>query len=343
MTGAISSISSLFVGATGSYPSGTRASAPVTPVPAVAGRTPQDTIGCSICGQDGHFGDLHSPEGTDGQKTSQTGQTGAPDGTAASPDAGATPQPGEKKLDKDQEAQVAKLKQVDRSVRAHEQAHAATGGSMAGAPSYHYTTGPDGNQYAIGGEVPISVPGVSSKNPEASIQQLRQVIAAATAPADPSSQDRAVAAQAQAAIATAQAEAAKQAADKAKAALGNGGDGQAKTDEAAAAPGIATPQIVGPKPVSADSGATKGDDAAEPAPVPVIGPQVFGSRPASGNKPASESKPIFGSAGDKPPQPAAAGETGNSGRATPLHAYQQAQSGFGQSRPRGSNAVSLSI
>lgn len=334
MTGAISSISSLFVGATGSYPSGTRASAPVTPVPAVAGRTPQDTIGCSICGQDGHFGDLHSPEGTDGQKTSQTGQTGTPDRAAASPDAGATTQPGEKKLDKDQEAQVAKLKQVDRSVRAHEQAHAATGGSMAGAPSYHYTTGPDGNQYAIGGEVPISVPGVSSKNPEASIQQLRQVIAAATAPADPSSQDRAVAAQAQAAIATAQAEAAKQAADKTKAALGNGGDDQAKTDAAAAE--TPTPQIVGPKPVSPDSGTAKSGDAAEPAPVPVIGPQVFGS------KPASESKPVFGSTGDKSPPPAT-GETGNSGRATPLHAYQQAQSGFGQSRPRGSNAVSLSI
>lgn len=51
--------------------------------------------------------------------------------------------------------EVARLRQRDAAVRRHEQAHAAAGGPHAGAPSYEYTQGPDGRQYATGGEVPI--------------------------------------------------------------------------------------------------------------------------------------------------------------------------------------------
>src|SRR5438067_2129353 len=40
-----------------------------------------------------------------------------------------------------QEQALAKLKQVDRAVRAHEQAHASTGGQYAGSPSYTYVQG----------------------------------------------------------------------------------------------------------------------------------------------------------------------------------------------------------
>jgi len=96
----------------------------------------------------------------------------------------------------DQElARVRELAAIDREVRAHEQAHAAVGGPYAGSPSYTYTRGPDGRQYAIGGEVPIDVSPVAG-NPEATINKARIVRRAALAPAQPSGQDRSIAARA---------------------------------------------------------------------------------------------------------------------------------------------------
>lgn len=95
-------------------------------------------------------------------------------------------------LSDEEQAQVDKLKQIDAKVRAHERAHAAVGGAHAGAPSYTYTRGPDGQMYATGGEVAIDISAES--DPEATLQKATQVAAAALAPADPSGQDRAVAA-----------------------------------------------------------------------------------------------------------------------------------------------------
>jgi len=95
-------------------------------------------------------------------------------------------------LSEEERDQVAKLKQIDAKVRAHERAHAAVGGQYAGAPSYSYTRGPDGQLYAVGGEVSIDI-GAES-DPQATLQKATQVAAAALAPADPSGQDRAVAA-----------------------------------------------------------------------------------------------------------------------------------------------------
>ncbi|MGH0001964.1 putative metalloprotease CJM1_0395 family protein [Pseudovibrio ascidiaceicola] len=95
-----------------------------------------------------------------------------------------------------EQEQVQELKTRDTEVRAHEQAHAAAGGAYAGAPSYTETRGPDGHSYAIGGEVSIDSAPISG-DPEASIAKLNTVIAAALAPAQPSGQDQAVAAQAQ--------------------------------------------------------------------------------------------------------------------------------------------------
>ncbi|MDY0269614.1 putative metalloprotease CJM1_0395 family protein [Trichloromonas sp.] len=89
--------------------------------------------------------------------------------------------------------QILQLARIDRQVRAHEAAHSAAGGQYAGAPSYSYKQGPDGKRYAVAGEVPIDVSPVSG-DPEASIQKARVVRAAALAPADPSPQDRQVAA-----------------------------------------------------------------------------------------------------------------------------------------------------
>ncbi|MFA5019420.1 MAG: putative metalloprotease CJM1_0395 family protein, partial [Methylobacter sp.] len=51
---------------------------------------------------------------------------------------------------------VSELKQRDAEVKAHEAAHlAAAGGIATGGASFDYQQGPDGIQYAIGGEVSI--------------------------------------------------------------------------------------------------------------------------------------------------------------------------------------------
>ncbi len=89
---------------------------------------------------------------------------------------------------------ISDLAARDREVRAHEQAHAAVGGQYAGAPSYQYERGPDGVNYAVGGEVRIDVSRAAT--PEATILKAQTVRRAALAPAEPSPQDRNVAAKA---------------------------------------------------------------------------------------------------------------------------------------------------
>ena len=90
---------------------------------------------------------------------------------------------------------VLELQQTDRQVRGHEQAHLAAAGGLARGVSFTFVTGPDGRQYAVGGEVSIDTSPVSG-DPERTIQKAQQIRAAANAPANPSGQDRAVAAQA---------------------------------------------------------------------------------------------------------------------------------------------------
>ncbi len=86
---------------------------------------------------------------------------------------------------------LAELKAADREVRAHEAAHMAAGGALAGAASYTYKTGPDGKQYAVAGEVPIKMG--KGKTPQETLMRAEQVRAAALAPAKPSAQDYKVA------------------------------------------------------------------------------------------------------------------------------------------------------
>jgi hypothetical protein len=112
-------------------------------------------------------------------------------GPAASP--GPSGQPGSA-----QAREIANLKARDQQVRAHEAAHlAAAGGLARGGASYTYERGPDGVAYAVGGEVSIDTSPVPG-NPAATLAKAQQVRAAALAPADPSSQDRSVAAAASA-------------------------------------------------------------------------------------------------------------------------------------------------
>lgn len=71
---------------------------------------------------------------------------------------------------------------------------AAAGGLAQGGASFSYQTGPDGKRYAVGGEVSIDVS--KGRTPQETIDKARQIRAAALAPADPSGQDRQVAARA---------------------------------------------------------------------------------------------------------------------------------------------------
>lgn len=100
-------------------------------------------------------------------------------------------------LTPEEEKQVQELKQRDQEVRAHESAHKTAGGGYVGNISYTTQTGPDGRQYAIGGEAQIDASPISGK-PEQTIRKMDIVIRAALAPAEPSSQDYAVARAAQA-------------------------------------------------------------------------------------------------------------------------------------------------
>ncbi len=106
----------------------------------------------------------------------------------------------------EEQAETAKLQKRDQEVRTHEQAHlAAAGGLAKGGTTFSFQRGPDGKQYAVGGEVNIDISPVSG-NPKATIQKAQQIRTAALAPANPSAQDRAVAASATALEAQAQQE-----------------------------------------------------------------------------------------------------------------------------------------
>lgn len=99
-------------------------------------------------------------------------------------------------LSDQEKAELARLKERDREVRQHEQAHLAAAGQYArSSASFEYERGPDGKNYAVGGEVSIDTSEVPG-DPEATLQKAEQIRRAANAPASPSSQDRAVAAEA---------------------------------------------------------------------------------------------------------------------------------------------------
>jgi hypothetical protein len=137
---------------------------------------------------------------------------GPREGAAASQPSAAEParaHAGGDKAEADKERAIAdevrQLQARDAEVRAHEQAHAAAGGTYAGAPSFGYERGPDGRSYAVSGEVPIDVSAIAG-DPEATIIKMQQVKRAALAPANPSNADRSIAATADAQIMAARSE-----------------------------------------------------------------------------------------------------------------------------------------
>lgn len=164
-----------------------------------------------ITGAGGDMLDIQSGDAADssGEDSTVAQQGEATEQTAARSSAQGTSATGQS-LTREEQATVQKLQGIDRQVHNHEQAHlAAAGGYATGGASYETIRGPDGKEYAIGGEVPIDVSPVRD-NPQATIRKAQVVRAAALAPADPSAQDRSVAAAASQIAAEARAELAVQ-------------------------------------------------------------------------------------------------------------------------------------
>ncbi|MBW4933884.1 putative metalloprotease CJM1_0395 family protein [Marinobacter sp. F4206] len=135
----------------------------------------------------------------------------------------AQPAQDEQGLSQEELKRLSELKARDREVRAHEAAHQAAGGQYAGAMSFTYERGPDGAQYAVGGEVSIDMSPING-DPQATIEKMRVVRAAAMAPAEPSGQDRAVAAEAMQVMLQARSELASEQKDKSEDASASGAD-----------------------------------------------------------------------------------------------------------------------
>ena len=115
---------------------------------------------------------------------------------AAAADGASRPAAKTDELTAQEQQQVLQLKQIDRQVRAHEQAHLSVGGDLVrGGASFTYQTGPDQQRYAVAGEVSIDVSPAGT--PQETLPKAAHIRAAALAPADPSAQDQSVAAQAE--------------------------------------------------------------------------------------------------------------------------------------------------
>jgi hypothetical protein len=134
----------------------------------------------------------HEPDGDprgDGQEQADLEQAEEREGV---------PKGAGKELSPEDAQLVQELAKRDQEVKTHEQQHlAAAGGFSRGGIHLETTTGPDGQQYAVGGSVNIDTSEVAG-DPQATISKARIVRAAALAPADPSGADMAVAAKASA-------------------------------------------------------------------------------------------------------------------------------------------------
>ncbi|GGC57892.1 putative metalloprotease CJM1_0395 family protein [Marinobacter halophilus] len=176
----------------------------ISPVyPTVPGAATATNSSVAPSGSGGVSGEGFATDSGDATRGVEQAPESRSDNTATDKEGDAQPNP--QGLEEAQLKELADLKARDREVRAHEAAHQAVGGQYAGAMSFTYQRGPDGAQYAVGGEVPIDVSPVAG-DPQATVEKMRVVRAAAMAPAQPSAQDRAVAAQAMQTMLQAQSE-----------------------------------------------------------------------------------------------------------------------------------------
>ncbi len=117
-------------------------------------------------------------------------------------------------LTSQEEKEVRRLKQRHQEVTRHEEAHYRAAGRYAlSPPSYDYAEGPDGHRYRVGGEVRIDM--AEEPHPEDTLDKARVIKKAALAPADPSPEDRRIAARADRMMQKAREELQRMAADEA--------------------------------------------------------------------------------------------------------------------------------
>ncbi|MGC3996013.1 MAG: putative metalloprotease CJM1_0395 family protein [Anaeromyxobacter sp.] len=160
-------------------------------------RVPRDRVSLSDEARaraGGEAGPATAGEGAEGvEGAADAEQAGAAEQAKGSGQSQATGQPKSRgELSPEEQLAVTQLVARDREVRAHEAAHMAAGGALAGGASFSYQTGPDGRSYAVGGEVPIRMS--AGRTPDETIAIARQIRRAALAPANPSGQDLSVAA-----------------------------------------------------------------------------------------------------------------------------------------------------
>jgi hypothetical protein len=122
---------------------------------------------------------------------------------------------GRKELSSEEQFAVRRLRELDQQSRSHVSAHLGAAGSVGvGSVDFRYQQGPDGQRYAVAGDVTLQASAAST--PEATIAKMKKVQGAAQATADPSSQDRAVAGRAAAVEQAARRELAAQRYDEAE-------------------------------------------------------------------------------------------------------------------------------
>lgn len=194
----------------------------------------------------------------------KTEQGEAPSQPAAA--GGAESEDAEKKAEeaKQKAAQqvIQELKARDREVRAHEQAHLSALGPYAkGGARFQDQVGPDGQQYAVGGEVSVDVS--PEKSPEATIAKAETIRRGALAPAEPSGQDRQVAAQATQMETQARAELSKEQQQKVEEQTKSEGAEEKGTAPETAEPAKAQPQAGGSQPVEGSEQAARPETAGD--------------------------------------------------------------------------------
>lgn len=119
-----------------------------------------------------------------------------------------------KKLVNESDENLSKLKARDRQVRAHESAHRQVGGRyIRGKTGFKTEKGSDGKEYAVAGDVRIDSSPIAGDS-KATLAKAQLIERAAMAPADPSTQDRVVAAKAARMAAIARADISRQRAEK---------------------------------------------------------------------------------------------------------------------------------
>ena len=150
-----------------------------------------------ISGNEGDVKASNTDEERTEQNTEQDTSTGVKDQSSENTERTENESKQQERIQEQQQQQdlelIRSLSQRDSEVRAHENAHSAVGGQYAGSASYTYQRGPDGVNYAVGGEVSIDA-GAIPGNPQATLEKMQLVQRAALAPAEPSAQDRKVAA-----------------------------------------------------------------------------------------------------------------------------------------------------